>query len=596
MGRRVTLAAIAAIAFGLIVGPGSSPAFGPIGTDIRISTTGVEGTTTKAPFTPWIAYNSVNNEYLVVWDSDSGTDNDYEVVGQRMTPAGALIGPEFQISDIVANAGADRDASSGGVAYNPDSNEYLVVWRGDGLAATNDEPEVFGQRLSATGAEIGTDDFRISTVGTDTDAARTANTPIVGYSSSATEYLVAWAGDQTADNRFDIYGQRVDADGTQLGSDFQISNAVTVGTTRDANDPSIAYNPTAGEFLVVFQADELTTDDEFEIYGQRVAAGGGPVSVNDFRFSNTGTDADTNRFTSNGVVTYNSASNEYLTVWRADGLATDDEEEIFGQRVTPTGAEAGGDFRISTTGTDGDSSVGADEPAVVANSITNEYLVTFEGDGLGTQGHYEIFGQRLGATGNEIDSDFRISTTSSLTDATRQAFESKVAFNPVAKEYMTVWYGDALAVNNDIEVFGRSIDATDPASPGTPANPTPANPTPSDNSVELSLTARKKQKALKQKALLASAGCAKEACTVAATGTVNIPRASAARKLKLGKVTKSLAAGTKTTLKLKLSSKARKAIKKALKKRAKVTAQIVVTATDTAKNQSKRTVSVRIVG
>ncbi len=594
MGYRVTLAMLAAIAFGLIASPGSAPAFGPIGADMRISTTGVEDTTTKAPFTPWIAYNSVNNEYLVVWDSDSATDNDYEVVGQRMTPAGGLIGSEFQISDIIANAGAGRDVSSGGVAYNSDSNEYLVVWRGDELA-TNDEPEVFGQRLSSTGAEIGTDDFRISNVGTDTDAARAANTPIVGYSSSATEYLVAWAGDQSADDRFDIYGQRVDADGSQLGGDFQISNAVSVGTTRDAADPSIAYNPTAGEFLIVFQADELTTDNEYEIYGQRVTAGGGPVSVNDFRFSNTGTDNDAGRFASNGVVTYNSTSNEYLTVWRADGLTTDDEDEIFGQRVTPTGTEAGSDFRISNTGADTDSSVAADEPAVAANPLTNEYLVTFEADGLGTQGHFEIFGQRLGATGNEIDTDFRISTTSSLTDANRQAFESKVAFDPVAKEYMTVWYGDALAVDNDIEIFGRRIDATDPV-PATPVNPAPVNPAPADNSVELSLTATKKQKAVKKKSLLLSAGCAKEACTVAATGTVNIPGTSAAKKLKLGKVTTSLAGGAKATLKLKLSAKARKAIKKALKKHAKVSAQIVVTATDTAKNQSKRTVSVQIVG
>ena len=53
-------------------------------------------------------------------------------------------------------------------------------------------------------------------------------------------------------------------------------------------------------------------------------------------------------------VAYNSHANEYLVVWHGNGLATDGGVEVFGQRVSAIGAELGGDFRISTTGSDGD--------------------------------------------------------------------------------------------------------------------------------------------------------------------------------------------------------------------------------------------------
>ena len=51
------------------------------------------------------------------------------------------------------------------MAYNPNADEYLVVWDGDdrGGALVNDEFEVYGQRLDArTGAEVGINDFRKS--------------------------------------------------------------------------------------------------------------------------------------------------------------------------------------------------------------------------------------------------------------------------------------------------------------------------------------------------------------------------------------------------------------------------------------------------
>ncbi|MGH8700944.1 MAG: hypothetical protein ACREVR_07175, partial [Burkholderiales bacterium] len=83
-----------------------------------------------------------------------------------------------------------------------------------------------------------------------------------------------------------------------------------------------------------------------------------PIGVQ-FRISQIAMDGDAARAAFLSAVAYNAQANEYLVTWVADGLATDNEFEIFAQRLSATGTELGGDFRVSTTGTDGDAARGA---------------------------------------------------------------------------------------------------------------------------------------------------------------------------------------------------------------------------------------------
>ena len=69
---------------------------------------------------------------------------------------------------------------------------------------------------------------------------------------------------------------------TLINDNFRISEASSVDVDRDAVRSAIAYNSTAGEYLIVWEADELeddltTTpqtlnDDVDEIFGRRVNA------------------------------------------------------------------------------------------------------------------------------------------------------------------------------------------------------------------------------------------------------------------------------------------------------------------------------------
>ena len=104
------------------------------------------------------------------------------------------------------------------MAYNPTQDEYLVVWSGDDNTGSlvDNENEIFGQRVDgATGAVIG-GDFRLSDMGPDGDTNYDAGLPTVAYNPTQDDYLVVWEGDDNtgtlAVGETEIFGQRFSPD------------------------------------------------------------------------------------------------------------------------------------------------------------------------------------------------------------------------------------------------------------------------------------------------------------------------------------------------------------------------------------------------
>src|SRR5206468_3523450 len=105
------------------------------------------------------------------------------------------------------------------VAYNSATNEYMVVWEGDfASGGTDNEFEIWGQRLNAaTGAAVGSN-IQISNQGPAGNLSYNAHTPAIAYHSGNNEYLVAWDGDDNSpglvNDDFEVFGKRLNADGT----------------------------------------------------------------------------------------------------------------------------------------------------------------------------------------------------------------------------------------------------------------------------------------------------------------------------------------------------------------------------------------------
>ena len=76
---------------------------------------------------PAIAFNSDSDEFLVVWEDyvwqSIGT---LGIAAQRIDTNGTLIGESFP---AVGEWFTSRPFKNPSIAYNPSSNEYLLVWQ-----------------------------------------------------------------------------------------------------------------------------------------------------------------------------------------------------------------------------------------------------------------------------------------------------------------------------------------------------------------------------------------------------------------------------------------------------------------------------------
>jgi hypothetical protein len=444
--------------------------------DFRISQMGPDGDTSHSAISPDVAYNRQDDLYLVVWYGDHDVDGENEVHGRLIGSDGTPLGSSFAISDMGPDGDTTYDAINPAVAYNPVDNEFLVVWRGDDDGVGFDgEFEVFGQRLTAdTALQIGTNDFRITDVGPAGSPVNSAGSPDVVHNSTDNQYLVVWTNEGLGgldNNEHEMYGQRLSSTGAQIGTnDFRISQTGPDGDPAyDVFSSAVAYNQTSNEYLVVWSGDDNTpplVDSEEEIFGQRLSATGGAIGADDFRISDMGPNGDPEYGAFSPAVAYNPVSNEYLVVWEGDdNAATVDEEfEVFGQRLSSAGAGTGAnDFRVSDMGPDGDTQSYGTQPAVAFDPAFGGYVVVWDGvDQPAPMAlEREAYGQQLSATGGHIGpNDFRISDMGPDGDT---AFDAGAVAVAAGGSNLVVWYGDDNTpplVDNELEIFGQMLDET----------------------------------------------------------------------------------------------------------------------------------------
>jgi hypothetical protein len=459
-----------------------------LGAARRVSTTGPDGDAGYDAVWPDVAHNATDDEYLIVWTGDTGASREDEVWGRLTTGGGEAIGEAFRISSMGPEGNASYTAWEPRAVYNPAADEYLVVWFGDddtGALADN-EFEVYAQRVSAAGAEVGAD-VRISSMGTDGDASFDAWNPRVAYNGDDDEYLVAWEGDDNAggsvDNAFEIFAQRLTPALAEIGTDdLRVSSMGPEGNAAfDALRPDVTYNPVAGEYLVAWQGDDDTAplvDNEQEIFVQRLSATGVAVGADDVRISDMGADGAATADAVTPAIAVDRTGGGYLVAWSGDdgagGLA-DDETEIFVQRLTAAGAEtAQNDRRISSMGPDGAAAFGADTPDAAWNAEAGQYLVTWSGtdDAAGlADSEREVYAQPLLSDGAEAGaSDIRVSQMGPDGDPSYGVGRASVASGTGSLTFLAAWDGgddDGAMTAGENEIHSRLI-AIDPTPPTAP--------------------------------------------------------------------------------------------------------------------------------
>src|SRR5262245_36193781 len=200
---------------------------------------------------PSAAYNSANNEYMVVWfDLRNKPTTGNDVYGQRLSANGSLLGGNIPIAtEIGSQSGAF-------VAYNSIDNNYLVAWEsqfdGPGSPDFND---AFGRLVSNVGIPLG-GAFHISDAGHEISSA---------YNPANNHFLVTGRVFQSGPVP-GIFGQIVSNAGSLVGGGIVISTVGTAGPNGQ-----VIYNPTINEYFATWrEGDDLNGS----VRGQRISATG----------------------------------------------------------------------------------------------------------------------------------------------------------------------------------------------------------------------------------------------------------------------------------------------------------------------------------
>lgn len=314
---------------------------------------------------PDATYNSARNEYLVVWsDQRDARSNGSDIYGQRISTDGERTGSDIPISTEIRPQLYPR------VAYNPDADEYLVVWE-DSRTLSTTSSDIYGQRVAGDGSRLGSN-FAVS------NNSEAQNNPDVAYSSASQQYLVAWDDDREGDvTGVDIYAQLVTNVGALEGANFALSTA-----SGDQGNVRIGYNSDSDEFLVIWEDSRAFNITNIDIYGQRVGANGALQGANIALSTNNSAETQP-------ALAFGANLGGYLLVWRDDRNEGGTSDDIFGRALKGAGEQVGADFEIAVA-------EGRQQQAQTAyNTTTGEFLVVWH-DARNSATVRDIYGQRIG--------------------------------------------------------------------------------------------------------------------------------------------------------------------------------------------------------
>jgi hypothetical protein len=194
-------------------------------------------------WTPRVAWNSIRNEYMVVWSAfDATTFLPTDVAHAILSPSGNKL-----FGAIITDAYQPHQAD---ITYNVAKNEYLVVWRRMWAAGDGD---IKAARLGGFSGQV------VTPPGVFTINALTEDQLLPAVTTNQQDrYMVVWQHafpGPCCD--WDIRGQELDVNGNLVGSPFFMA-----ASTDDETSPAIVARPGTGrDYLAVWQRSSSTGEE-----------------------------------------------------------------------------------------------------------------------------------------------------------------------------------------------------------------------------------------------------------------------------------------------------------------------------------------------
>ena len=271
-------------------------------------------------------------------------------------------------------------------AFTSSQMDAAVTALGDGNAvvvwadATNSFRDVYAQRLSPTGARLGSE-FLVNQF-----TGFNQRSPAITALSDG-RFVVVWISEQQRfENSTDVYARLYAANGAPAGSEFLVNAATNV-----CANPTVAASSDGGFLVAWMEATPFVSTNkavmQWDVYARPVSgAGAGGLGVT--RRVNTQTFGDqlAPKAAANGT--------DYLVVWTSMGQ-DGSQEGVYGQFLLGSGALLGDELRMNTT-----TASFQKFPAVAADGAAR--FVTVWSSFVGGAGSVDLYAQRYVSTAQPL--------------------------------------------------------------------------------------------------------------------------------------------------------------------------------------------------
>lgn len=204
-------------------------------------------------FNPVVAYNHLSQEYLVVWTHEFSA-TDYDLWGSLVAWNGSTVGTPFSI-----NLEVDKQDFPA-VAYNPNGDEYLVVYGNTWAGGLRD---IAAQRVDGDGSLL-------SWANISTSASADRYAPSVAFSPELDTYLIGYSRDSGGTAGIDVAGKI--AAPSLVGVSPAPEITIVDDGTADVVNPALGAN--AGGFIAQFTLIEASGAD---VRARRLTGDGTPL-------------------------------------------------------------------------------------------------------------------------------------------------------------------------------------------------------------------------------------------------------------------------------------------------------------------------------
>ncbi len=339
-------------------------------------------------YSPEIAYNSLHDEYLVVWENIQGPGGLHDIYARRVSSRGEILNWFCVYTEL------GHDSQTPSVAYDEINDRYLVAWSYFyGWADPNNHNlgsdwDIRGRYVPWDGAGM---DCASSNpvIGIAHSEYISESKPRIAYNSMNDEFLVVFkAGD--------VHNPPIDLSyiGGCIVKYGMCSDRIDISSMGVANRdfPDVAYNAYRNEYLVVWDIYPASMD----VWAARLAADGtviwgDPSYQREFPLANTGLNEQ------HPTVAACGQSNQFLVVWQQTRSGHSDDD-LYGKYMWWWTQPPYPGYYISPTSWIESSTANQLEPDLTCNWAGTEYLVVWQDQAVTAPGdpfEYGIWGKQI---------------------------------------------------------------------------------------------------------------------------------------------------------------------------------------------------------